>query len=91
MDILYLLIPLSVLAMFGVLGIFAWALHRGQFDDLEYEGERVLFDLDQSNQAAAPEQPAGPLGVASAAEAGECALAPLKTLTCNKSRQTAVS
>ncbi len=27
MDILYLLVPLSVLAMFGVLGVFAWALH----------------------------------------------------------------
>ncbi len=48
MDILYLLIPLSVLAMFGVLGIFAWALHRGQFEDLEAEGQRVLLDLDQS-------------------------------------------
>ena len=48
MDILYLLIPLSVLGMFGVLGVFAWALHRGQFDDLEREGERVL-DANQSD------------------------------------------
>jgi cbb3-type cytochrome oxidase maturation protein len=42
MDILYLLIPLSVLGVFAILGIFAWALHRGQFDDLEREGERIL-------------------------------------------------
>jgi cbb3-type cytochrome oxidase maturation protein len=47
MDILYLLIPLSVLGMLGVLGIFAWALHRGQFDDLERAGQSVLFDPDQ--------------------------------------------
>jgi cbb3-type cytochrome oxidase maturation protein len=49
MDILYLLIPLSVLAMFGVLGVFAWALHCGQFDDLEREGERVL-DSNQNSE-----------------------------------------
>ena len=47
MDILYLLIPLSVLAMLGVLAVFAWALHGGQFDDLESAGQRVLFDSDQ--------------------------------------------
>ncbi len=35
MDILYLLIPLSVLLVLLVIGVFAWALHRGQFDDLE--------------------------------------------------------
>ena len=44
MDILFLLIPLSMLGVFAVLAIFAWALHRGQFDDLEREGERILDD-----------------------------------------------
>ena len=43
MDILYLLIPLSTLVLL-ILGVFAWALHRGQFDDLEREGERILQD-----------------------------------------------
>jgi len=42
MDILYLLIPLSVLLVLGILGVFAWALHGGQFDDLAREGERIL-------------------------------------------------
>ncbi|MBK7529835.1 MAG: cbb3-type cytochrome oxidase assembly protein CcoS [Piscinibacter sp.] len=42
MDILYMLIPLSVVLVFAVIGIFAWALHGGQFDDLEREGERIL-------------------------------------------------
>ena len=50
MDILYLLIPLSVLAMLGVLAIFAWALHGGQFDDLDVEAGRFLLDQDQTER-----------------------------------------
>ena len=44
MEILYLLIPLSAALVLLILGVFAWALHRGQFDDLEREGERILHD-----------------------------------------------
>jgi cbb3-type cytochrome oxidase maturation protein len=33
-DILYLLIPFSCLLVLAVLGVFAWALHDGQFDEL---------------------------------------------------------
>jgi cbb3-type cytochrome oxidase maturation protein len=55
MDILYLLIPVSVVVMLGVIGVFAWALQRGQFDDLDREGQRILdgdeedtgLDVDQ--------------------------------------------
>ena len=32
----------SVVLVFAVIGIFAWALNSGQFDDLEREGERIL-------------------------------------------------
>ena len=42
MDILYLLIPMSVLLMLGILALFAWALQSGQFDDLEQQGELIL-------------------------------------------------
>lgn len=47
MDTLYLLIPLSLVAMFGVLGVFAWALYGGQFEELDAEGNRILFDPGQ--------------------------------------------
>ena len=48
MDILYLLIPLSAVLVLGILGVFAWALHGGQFDDLEQQGEQILgVDPDQ--------------------------------------------
>ena len=44
MDILYLLIPLSALLVLGLLGLFAWALNGGQFDDLEQQGQQILQD-----------------------------------------------
>lgn len=42
MDILYLLIPISLLLVLGIMGVFWWALQAGQFDNLEPEGERIL-------------------------------------------------
>ena len=42
MEILDLLIPLSVMLVFFILGGLWWAIDRGQFDDLEEQGQRVL-------------------------------------------------
>ena len=42
MDILYLLIPLSAVLVLLILAVFGWAVHKGQFEDLEREGERIL-------------------------------------------------
>lgn len=42
MESLYLLLPMSVLLVLAIIGVFAWALHSGQFEDLEREGWRVL-------------------------------------------------
>lgn len=47
MEILYLLLPLSVVLILLILGVLGWAVYRGQFDDLEQEGERILHDSDQ--------------------------------------------
>lgn len=46
MDILYLLIPLSVVLVFLIGGIFWWSVRSGQFDDLEGPGFRILQDDD---------------------------------------------
>jgi len=58
MDILYLLIPFSVVVVLGLIAMFGWALFQGQFDDLEREGERILSDgsspLDADQQARPP-------------------------------------
>ncbi|MBS1217760.1 MAG: ccoS [Proteobacteria bacterium] len=46
MEILYLLIPLSVVLVFAIGGVFWWALRSGQFDDLEGPAHRILMDDD---------------------------------------------
>lgn len=51
MDILYLLIPLSVVLVFLIGAAFWWALQAGQFDDLEGPAQRVLMDDDRSGKA----------------------------------------
>jgi cbb3-type cytochrome oxidase maturation protein len=48
MDSLYILLPLSVLLVLALIGLFAWALHANQFDDLEREGWRVLEGVSQA-------------------------------------------
>lgn len=42
MDILFLLIPLSVALVLLILAALWWAVYRGQFDNVEREGERIL-------------------------------------------------
>ena len=42
MDVLFLLIPLSVVLALVILGALGWAVWRGQFDGVEAEGERIL-------------------------------------------------
>lgn len=62
MEILYLLIPLSAVLVLVILGLFGWAVHRGQFEDIEREGERILqIDADavdggQPSSQGRPEQ-----------------------------------
>ena len=47
MDILYLLIPLSVVLVFVIGILFWWFLKSGQFDDLDTPAMRVLFDEEE--------------------------------------------
>lgn len=44
MEVLYLLVPLSVALVFFIIGGVWWAIDRGQFDDVDQEGERILKD-----------------------------------------------
>jgi cbb3-type cytochrome oxidase maturation protein len=52
LEILYLLIPLSAVLVLAIIGLFGWALHRGQFDDLAREGERILDTEDDERTSA---------------------------------------
>jgi cbb3-type cytochrome oxidase maturation protein len=42
MDILFILIPLSVVLALAILGALGWAVWRGQFESVDAEGERIL-------------------------------------------------
>ena len=44
MDVLYLLIPLSVLIVLGVGAIFWWAVEGGQFEDFDGPAHSVFDD-----------------------------------------------
>jgi cbb3-type cytochrome oxidase maturation protein len=46
MEIIYLLIPLSVILVGVIIWIFLWAIRSGQFDDLEGPAHRILMDDD---------------------------------------------
>ena len=57
MDILYLLVPLSVVLVFLIGVVFWWSLRNGQFEDLEGEGFRILMDDDKASSRSASSQP----------------------------------
>ncbi|WP_341886759.1 cbb3-type cytochrome oxidase assembly protein CcoS [Variovorax sp. YR752] len=42
MDVLFLLVPLSVVLVLAILGGLWWAIELGQFEDIEVEGDRIL-------------------------------------------------
>jgi hypothetical protein len=44
MDILFLLIPLSAVLVLAIVAVFGWAVHSGQFDELEREGQRLIAE-----------------------------------------------
>jgi len=48
MEILYLLIPLSVVLVFLIGAVFWFALKSGQFDDLESPALKMLADDDRA-------------------------------------------
>ncbi len=64
MEILYLLIPMSAVLVLIILGVFGWAVHKGQYDDIDREGTRILeadgaaVDTDQSQRKDSIEQSA---------------------------------
>jgi len=54
-DIIYLLIPVSILLVGAIVAGFLWAANHGQFDDLERRGRDILFDDDDAPGTTRPE------------------------------------
>lgn len=58
MASLYILIPLSIILAFLIVGLFWWSGKSGQFDDLDGPAHRMMMD-DDSPQVPdeTPQQP----------------------------------
>ncbi|HEB82496.1 MAG TPA: cbb3-type cytochrome oxidase assembly protein CcoS [Gammaproteobacteria bacterium] len=51
MDIIYLLLPVALIIVVIIIGIFFWAVKSDQFDDLEGPAHRILMDDDDKPEA----------------------------------------
>lgn len=48
MDIIYLLLPIALIIVLIIIGVFFWAVKSDQFDDMEGPAHRILMDDDDS-------------------------------------------
>lgn len=55
MEILYLLIPIAIIFVIIATRLFIWAVKTGQYDDLDTEGRRILFDDERPSEPGATE------------------------------------
>ncbi|MDH3451865.1 MAG: cbb3-type cytochrome oxidase assembly protein CcoS [Gammaproteobacteria bacterium] len=46
MEVLYLLIPIALVLVAGIVIVLCWAVQSGQFDDLEGPAHRILMEED---------------------------------------------
>jgi cbb3-type cytochrome oxidase maturation protein len=46
MEIIYLLIPVSLILVGVIIWVFLWAVRSGQFDDMEGPAHQILMDDD---------------------------------------------
>ena len=44
MDVIYILIPISIIIGLVLVGLLIYSIKTNQFEDLEGEGQRILFD-----------------------------------------------
>lgn len=56
MDIIFLLIPLSLILIGAIIWALFWAIRSGQFDDMEGPAHRILMDDDKPDFEKKKEQ-----------------------------------
>ena len=47
MEVIYLLLPISLIVVAGMVWLFLWSIRSGQYDDLEGPAHRILMDDDR--------------------------------------------
>ncbi len=53
MEVIFIVLPLAVLMAIVALSAFFWAVHRGQFDDLDTPAYRAVVDDETNSPPAA--------------------------------------
>jgi len=59
MEVIYILIPLSLVLVAVIVGFVVWAVRSGQFEDLDRPAHRILDDDDRTRTPAGPEKDTG--------------------------------
>ncbi len=57
MDVIYFLIPLALVLLVAAVWAFFWAVGNDQFEDLDREANRILFDEDMQPRSRKPAPP----------------------------------
>ncbi len=60
MESLYVLIPIALLLVGLAIKLFFWAVKSGQYDDLDTEGKRILFDSSDATEQRPKSRRAAP-------------------------------
>jgi len=50
MESLFILIPIALVFVIVALAVFFWAVRSGQYEDLDTEARRILFDENTSKK-----------------------------------------
>jgi cbb3-type cytochrome oxidase maturation protein len=53
MEVIYSLIPGMIFLGLIMVGILVWAVRRGQYEDFEGDGQRILLDEDEPTKKRA--------------------------------------
>ena len=57
MEVIYTLIPGMIFFGLVFVGILIWAIRRGQYDDLEGDGNRILMDDEDNSSSVNKKRP----------------------------------
>ncbi len=52
MESLYFLVPCALIFIGLAIKVLFWAINNGQYDNLDTEAHRILFDAQKSEQAS---------------------------------------
>ncbi|WP_049629003.1 cbb3-type cytochrome oxidase assembly protein CcoS [Cellvibrio sp. pealriver] len=57
MESLYFLVPCALVFIGLAIKVLFWAINNGQYDNLDTEAHRILFDAEKKNKDSAQSAP----------------------------------